>query len=224
MPDGRLVIGNKRYSSWSLRGWLAVHMAGLEVEEVVIPMAGAGPGGTAAIAAVSPSGLVPYLEHQGARIFESLAIAEYCAELAPHLWPADRAMRAEARSIASEMHAGFRGLRQAMPMNLGRDFSGGGRTSEALADIVRVEAVWAAALTRSRGPYLFGAEFTLADAMYAPVVARFLTWQPVLAPATLDYMAAVRAHPLMQRWYAEAALEPAAWQLPHYEAPAGFPA
>ena len=217
MAKGRLVIGNKRYSSWSLRGWLAVHLAGLEVEEVVIPLAG---GTTAAIKAASPNGMVPYLEHDGARIWESLAIAEYCAELAPGLWPADRAARAHARAIASEMHAGFRALRIAMPMNLGRTFPGRGRTPESLADIARVEAIWAEALAAHGGPFLFGARFTLADAMYAPVVTRFLTWQPELSATSRAYVQAVRAHPLMERWHAEAAAEPAAWLLDKYENPA----
>lgn len=217
MAKGRLVIGNKRYSSWSLRGWLAVHLAGLEVEEVVIPLAG---GTTAAIKAASPNGMVPYLEHDGARIWESLAIAEYCAELAPGLWPADRAARAHARAIASEMHAGFRALRIAMPMNLGRTFPGRGRTPESLADIARVEAIWAEALAAHGGPFLFGARFTLADAMYAPVVTRFLTWQPELSATSRAYVQAVRAHPLMERWHAEAAAEPATWLLDKYENPA----
>jgi len=217
MSKGRLVIGNKRYSSWSLRGWLAVHLAGLEVEEVVIPLAG---GSTAGIKAVSPNGMVPYLEHGGARIWESLAIAEYCAEAAPALWPADRAARAHARAIASEMHAGFRGLRMAMPMNLGRTFPGRGRTPEALADIARIESLWAEALAAHGGPFLFGAQFTLPDAMYAPVVTRFLTWQPELSATSRAYVQAVRAHPLMERWHAEAAAEPAAWLLDKYENPA----
>lgn len=217
MTKGRLVIGTKRYSSWSLRGWLAVHLAGLEVEEVVIPLAG---GGTEAIKAVSPNGMVPYLEHEGARIWESLAIAEYCAEFAPDLWPARRAARAHARAIAAEMHAGFRGLRMAMPMNLGREFAGRGRTPEALADIARIETIWAEALGAHDGPFLFGAAFGLADAMYAPVVTRFLTWTPELTARSRAYVCAVRAHPLMERWYAEAAAEPAAWLLDKYENPA----
>jgi glutathione S-transferase len=217
--DGRLVLGNRRYSSWSLRGWLAVRLAGLEVEEVVIPM---GPDGTPAIKAASPHGLVPYLEHRGARIWESIAIAEYCAEQAPGLWPEDRVARAAARSIAAEMHAGFRGLRQAMPMNLGREFPGGGRTPEALADITRIEALWREARAASGGPFLTGARLGLADAMYAPVVTRFLTWQPEIAADTRDYVAAVRAHLLLARWYAEALAEPAAWLLDKYEAPAGY--
>jgi len=214
MAEGRLVIGTKRYSSWSLRGWLCVHLAGLDVEEVVVPLAG---GSTAAIKAISPNGLVPYLEHRGARMWESVAIAEYCAELAPGLWPADRVARAHARSIAGEMHAGFRGLRMAMPMNLGRTFPGKGRTEETLADIARIEAIWAEALAAHGGPFLFGQEFTLADAMYAPVVTRFLTWQPELTAVSRGYCDAVRAHPLVARWYAEAAREPAAWLLDKYE-------
>jgi glutathione S-transferase len=217
MAEGRLVIGTKRYSSWSMRGWLAVHLARLDVEEVMVPLAGGG--GTLAIRAISPNGMVPYLEHRGARMWESLAIAEYCAEFAPALWPADRAIRAHARAIASEMHAGFRNLRIAMPMNLGRTFPGRGRTPECLADIARIEAIWAEALAAHGGPFLFGREFGLADVMYAPVVARFLTWQPELTATSRAYCDAVRAHPLVARWYTEAAAEPAAWLLDKYENP-----
>jgi glutathione S-transferase len=218
MAEGRLVIGTKRYSSWSMRGWLAVHLARLDVEEVMVPLAGGG--GTLAIKAISPNGMVPYLEHRGARMWESLAIAEYCAEFAPALWPADRAIRAHARAIASEMHAGFRNLRIAMPMNLGRTFPGRGRTPECLADIARIEAIWAEALAAHGGPFLFGREFGLADVMYAPVVARFLTWQPELTATSRAYCDAVRAQPLVARWYDEAAAEPAAWLLDKYENPA----
>jgi glutathione S-transferase len=218
MPEGRLVIGTKRYSSWSMRGWLAVHLAGLDVEEVMIPLAGGG--GTSALKTATPAGLVPYLEHRGARIWESLAICEYCAEIAPWLWPADRAARAHARSIAAEMHAGFRNLRMAMPMNLGRSFPGLGRTPESVADIARVEAIWAEALSAHGGPFLMGTEFGAVDAMYAPVVARFITWQPALSATSQRYMAAVRAHPLVARWYDEAATEPTEWLLDRYENPA----
>ena len=218
MAEGRLVIGTKRYSSWSMRGWLAVHLAGLDVEEVMVPLAGGG--GTLAIKAISPNGMVPYLEHRGARMWESLAIAEYCAEFAPALWPANRAIRAHARAIASEMHAGFRNLRMAMPMNLGRAFPGRGRTPECLADIARIEAIWAEALAAHGGPFLFGRDFGLADVMYAPVVARFLTWQPDLTATSRAYCDAVRAHPLVARWYDEAAAEPTDWLLDKYENPA----
>ncbi len=213
---GRLLIGNRRYSSWSLRGWLAVRLAGLDVEEVVIPMSA---GATPAIRDGTPAGLVPYLEHYGVRVWETLAICEYCAEFAP-LWPADRAARAEARSVAAEMHAGFRGLRAAMPMNLGRDdYAGLGATPEALADLRRIETVWAAARERfgNPGPYLFGADFGAADAMFAPVVARLLTYRPAISAATATYCEAVRGHPLVTAWYEAAAREPAAWCLEKYE-------
>jgi len=220
MAEGRLFIGNRRYSSWSLRGWLAVTLAGLDVTEVVLPLAGTGGKGSPAVLEISPSGLVPYLEHQGARVWESLAIAEYCAEFVPALWPAERVARAHARSIASEMHAGFRELRMAMPMNLGREFPGRGRTPGALADIARVEAIWAEALAAHGGPFLMGSAFTIPDVMYAPIVARFLTWQPEVSPTSLAYMAAVRAHPLVNAWYEGAMAEPEAWLLPKYENPA----
>jgi glutathione S-transferase len=213
MPN-RLVIGTKRYSSWSMRGWLAVRMAKLDVEEVVIPLAG---GATPAVKEATPAGMVPYLEHEGARIWESLAICEYCAELAPNLWPSDRVQRAHARSIASEMHAGFRELRMNMPMNTGREYPGHGRTEGSLRDIARIEALWAEAIASSRGPFLFGREFTLADAMYAPVVTRFLTWKPTLSAISEAYVAAVRAHPLVTRWYDEAAQEPPEWLIEKYE-------
>jgi glutathione S-transferase len=216
MADGRLVIGTKMYSSWSLRGWLAVHLAGLDVEEQVIPLAG---GSTLAVKESTPSGTVPYLEHQGAKVWESLAILEYCAEIAPHLWPRDRAARAAARSIAAEMHAGFRALRQAMPMTILNSFPGQGATPEALADVARIDAIWRQALAASGGPYLFGAEMGGADVMFAPVACRFLTWQPALSAEAEAYVRTLRAHPLMERWYAEAAREPAEWRLAHYEAP-----
>jgi glutathione S-transferase len=217
MPEGRLYIGNRRYSSWSMRGWLAVRLARLDVDEVLIHFTRPGP--TEAIGNLSPNGLVPYLEHSGARVWESLAVCEYCAEITPSLWPADRVARAHARAVSAEMHAGFAGLRQAMWMNLGRDFSGLGRTPDALADVARIEAMWSQ--TRQRfgagGPYLFGADFTAADAMYAPVVTRLLTWRPEISAATRAYCDAVRGHPLVSAWYDGAAAEPVEWLLPDYE-------
>jgi glutathione S-transferase len=218
MPEGRLVIGSRRYSSWSLRGWLAVRLAGLAVEEVVIPVSGTG--ATPAIRAASPSGLVPYLEHRGHAIWESLAIAEYCAEIEPALWPEDSIARAHARAISAEMHAGFRALRQSMPMNLGRHAPGFGQNDEVRADIARIEAIWGE--TRARfgagGAFLFGEHFTIADAMYAPVVARFLSYEPPLGPASRAYAAAIRAYPLIAAWYEAAAAEPVAWRIAKYEA------
>lgn len=214
MQEGRLVIGTRRYSSWSLRGWLMVRLAGLDVEEVLIPLA---EGPTAAIKTATPTGKVPYLEHRGVRVWESIAIAEYCAEFVPALWPSDRATRAWARAISAEMHAGFADLREAMTMNLFRDGVGLGRTEGALADIARIDAIWREALAASGGPFLFGATFGNADAMYAPVVCRFLTYGPELSPASRAYCAAVRAQPLMGEWYDLAAQEPAAWRLAKYE-------
>ena len=220
MPDGRLYLGTRRYSSWSLRGWLAVRLAGLDVEEVVIPLGDSRQAPTAAVAAVSPSGLVPYLEHGGQRIWETLAICEYCAEIEPALWPADRAARTRARVVSAEMHAGFRALRVAMPMVLNKTAAGAGQTPESLADVARIEALWRE--TRAEfgagGPFLFGAAFNAADAMFAPIVARLLCYQPPLAADTRAYCDAVRAHPLIAAWYDAAAQEPAEWRLPHYEA------
>jgi glutathione S-transferase len=216
MADGKLYLGTRRYSSWSLRGWLLVKLARLDVEEIVIPIAG---GVTEAVRAVSPNNMVPYLEHQGAKIWESIAIAEYCAEFEPGLWPADRLARAHARSIAAEMHAGFRALRMAMPMNLGRDYSGLGQNPESLADIAHVDHLWTT--TRAQygksGPYLFGETFNAADAMFAPVVARFLIFAAPLSEAASAYCKAVRAHVLVDQWYDEAAREPKSWHIEKYE-------
>jgi glutathione S-transferase len=217
MSEGKLLIGQYRYSSWSLRGWLAVRLAHLDVDIEVARFIRPGP--TPVIANTSPNSLVPYLEHRGARVWESLAVCEYCAEFERSLWPEERVARAHARSIAAEMHAGFHGLRMNMWMNLGRDFSGLGRTDDALADIARIEAIWAD--TRRRfaggGPYLFGTAFTAADVMYAPVITRFLTWRPEISAATQSYVDAVRAHPLIVEWYDSAAREPEAWRVAEYE-------
>jgi glutathione S-transferase len=217
MTDGTLYIGNKRYSSWSMRGWLAVRLAGLDVTERLIEFERPGP--TRAIAELSPNGLVPLLEHKGALVWESLSICDYCAEIEPSLWPADRVARAHARSIAAEMHAGFRDLRTAMWMNLGRDFAGLGRTPGALRDIARIEALWADTTARfgGGGPFLFGAGFGAADAMFAPVVARLLGWGVDVSDVTSAYCAAVRSHPLVAEWYDGAAWEPDAWLIEDYE-------
>lgn len=214
MADGTLYLGTRRYSSWSLRGWLAVRLAGLNVSEVVIPLAG---GSTPAVKQASPSGFVPYLEHQGIAVWDSLAIGEYCAELAPALWPAARAERATARAIAAEMHAGFRELRLNMPMSLFRSARGAGMTASVADDITRIDHIWQTALDRSGGPFLFGAGLTIADAMYAPVVCRFLTYAPSLSDAAQSYCATLRSHALMEEWYSAASAEPEAWFIPRME-------
>jgi len=217
MTEGVLYIGQRRYSSWSMRGWLAVRLAGLDVDVRVLKFTRPGP--TKAISEISPNGLVPFLEHNGARVWESLAICDYCAEVAPSLWPAERVARAHARSMSAEMHAGFRDLRMAMWMNLGRDYAGLGRTPGALQDIARIEALWAETRTRfgGGGQFLFGASLGAADAMFAPVVARFLGWKPEVSDATTAYCEAVRAHPLVAEWYDGAAAEPVEWLVEDYE-------
>jgi glutathione S-transferase len=217
MTENRLFIGTRRYSSWSLRGWLAVRLARLDVTEIVIPLAG---GTTPAVKSATPSGTVPYLEHDGARVWESLAICDYCAEIAPQLWPADRIARAHARAVAAEMHAGFRELRTAMPMSLFRAAAGAGRTPGAILDVARIDAIWMQALAAHGGPFLFGASFGNADAMFAPIVARFLTYQPDLSPPSRAYCEAVRAHPLVAGWYDAASVEPSDWFIARYEEPA----
>lgn len=215
---GRIIIGTRRYSSWSLRGWLPVRLAGLDVEEVAIPLAG---GNTASIKMLSPSGTVPLLDHGGNLVWESLAIAEYCAEQNSKLWPADPGARALARCVSAEMHAGFAALRKNMPMSLFRSARGAGRTPECLADIARVEAIWHECRSRfgAGGPYLFGADFTIPDAMYAPVVCRFLTYQPELTAESQAYVKAVRAHKLMEEWFTKAKAEPASWAVPSNDTP-----
>ena len=217
MSAGTLYIGTRRYSSWSLRGWLMVRLAGLDVDVQVIPLAA---GTTAAIAAVSPSGLVPYLEHDGNRVWDSLAIGEYCAELAPGLWPDDRRARTRARVLAAEMHAGFRPLRLAMPMNLGRARPlANGIAADVQADIDRICRLWQDARQAhgAGGPFLFGAAFGAADAMFAPVVARLAGYRVPLGEGPAAYRDAVLAHPLMVQWAEDAASEPSSWQLDGYE-------
>ena len=217
MSDGTLFIANRRYSSWSLRGWLAVRLARLDVEEKLLPLSGTGQ--TPDIQAVSPSGKLPTLHHRGAVIWESVAIADYCGEIAPHLWPADPAAHWFARSIAAEMHAGFRDLRIALPMVIGVDRTDIAFSPEVLGDIVRIERIWAEARSRfgAGGPYLFGATFGLADAMFAPVVLRFLAYHPPLSAAAQEYCHSVRNHPLVAAWCEGAKAEPEAWRRERYE-------
>lgn len=217
--DGRLVIGTRRYSSWSLRGWLAVRLAGLNVVDQVLPLRGGGQ--TFELREISPNGLVPYLEHKEARIWESLAICEYCAEISPALWPENRLARAWARSISAQMHGGFPALRQALPMNLGRRMRprADGLSEDVQADIAALLDVWERTLDAfsGQGPYLFGPEMGIADAMFAPIATRFYSYGVELTDATQAYSNAVRAHPLMKEWARLAEAEPQAWQLERYE-------
>jgi glutathione S-transferase len=219
MSEFTLFIGNKTYSSWSLRGWLACKIAGIAFKEVVIPLDE--PATQPDIRKVSQAGLVPILKHGEVTVWETLAIGEYLAELYPQsgLWPANRAARAVARAISAEMHAGFRDMRQAMWMNTRRTFPGKGRTPGALANITRITEIWRTtrAAYGAGGPYLFGAKLNFADAMYAPVVTRFTTWQPALPADAKAYVEAVSTHPFMTEWLSAAAAE--SWVLPKYETP-----
>jgi glutathione S-transferase len=204
-----LVIGNKNYSSWSLRPWLVLRQAGLGFEEVRIGLHE--PGTRAAILRHSPAGRVPVLHHGERRIWESIAICEYVAELAPAagLWPEDPGARAQARSISAEMHAGFAALRSGFPMNV-RGVGAPIPWSDAVrADIERVIGIWTTCRQRwgAGGPFLFG-RFTIADAMYAPVVSRFRTYGVALEEPARSYAGAVWSLPAMQAWAADAAAEP----------------
>jgi len=210
MSAWTLVVGNKNYSSWSLRGYLAVAQTGVPFEEIVIPLSQ--PDSKDELLRHSPSGLVPVLRHGSVEVWESLAIAEYCAEQFPAagLWPADAAARALARAVSAEMHAGFAPLRQHMPMNMRASHPGRGRTEASLANIARITKLWrqCRAGHGGGGPFLFGAGFTVADCMFAPVVSRFRTYGVELDEVCAGYAAAVWAHPPLARWFAAACAEP----------------
>jgi glutathione S-transferase len=211
-----LVIANKAYSSWSLRPWLALKHAGAAFDEVVIPLRQ--PDTPANIAKWSPAGKVPVLRHGDVTIWESIAILEYLAELFPNagLWPADRAARAHARTISAEMHAGFVALRSHFNMNLRRRRPKSGRMPEVEQDIARITAMWRDCRARfgHGGPFLFGS-FSNADAMYAPVVTRFETYEVALDGECRAYADAILALPAMRTWYADAVAEP--WTIAEYE-------
>jgi glutathione S-transferase len=208
VPDYTLVIGNKNYSSWSLRPWLLMRHAGLAFHEIRIPLYT--PESKARIREHSPSGRVPCLLDGGLAIWDSLAICEYLAERHPELelWPAAPAARAVARSVSAEMHAGFQHLRANMSMNCRSQFPGLGRTVEVAGEIERIQRMWADCRTRfgASEPFLFG-RFCIADAMYAPVVLRFRTYQVQLNPVGRQYADAVLALPALQEWVAAAVAE-----------------
>jgi glutathione S-transferase len=210
MADFTLYIGNKNYSSWSLRGWLMVKAAGIAFEEVMIRLSQ--PNTKAEVMRHSPSGRVPALVHGNDTVWESLAIGEYLAEIHPDtdLWPRDRAARAVARSVSTEMHAGFSALRNHFPMNVRSSFPNRASTPEVQADIDRITAIWHDCRTRfgKDGPFLFGATFGNADAMYAPVVSRFRTYKVDLDAGAQAYCDAVWSWPPMQEWAAAAKKEP----------------
>jgi glutathione S-transferase len=202
-----LYIGNKNYSSWSLRAWLLLQHFGLPFREVMVSVAGRD--FNPALKPLAGNARVPCLhDAQGFQVWESLAIAETLAERCPAMWPAAALARARARSIASEMHAGFARLRTAMPMNLKFRLQGRPASAEVQRDIDRIVEIWEEArrdFAGERGPYLFG-EFSIADAMYAPIVWRFHIYNVPLSPVAAAYRDVMLAHPGMQAWY-RAALE-----------------
>jgi glutathione S-transferase len=206
----QLVIGNKNFSSWSLRPWLLLKQAGLPFREIPVHLRQADT--KAQILAHSPSGKVPALIDGDLTVWDSLAICEYLAEKASlnhvDLWPADPKARAEARSVSAEMHSGFAALRQQMSMEVAASRPGEGQTPEVLADIARIAALWTSSRERfaAAGPFLFG-DFSVADAMYAPVAFRFHTYGVELPPLAAAYRDTLLALPAMREWAAGARAE-----------------
>jgi glutathione S-transferase len=195
-----LTISSKNYSSWCLRGWLLCRMAGLEFQEKMVPASDAS--ARAELLLLSPSFLVPALSHNGIKIWDTLAIAEYLNETFPEagMLPKDAAARAHCRAVSGEMHSGFTNLRSALPMNLKSHYPNFKIWAGAQADIDRIAAIWRECLGIYKGPYLFGAKPTLADAMYAPVVTRFQTYDVKLDRAAQDYCETILALSDMQEW------------------------
>ncbi|MGF6769836.1 glutathione S-transferase [Paraburkholderia sp. GAS199] len=198
----KLLIGDKNYSSWSMRPWLLLKHFGIPFDEVLIHLNE--PGMKAAILAYAPagSGKVPcLLDDDGSATWDSLAIAETLAERFPQhaLWPRDAAARRHARCVSAEMHSGFGELRGNMWMNIRASFPGKNATAGVLADIARIEAIWRQCLDAYGGPFLFG-EFGIADAMYAPVAMRFNTWRPALSEVSAAYVERVTAQPAVKAW------------------------
>jgi glutathione S-transferase len=211
-----LIIGNKNYSSWSLRPWIAMKVAGIAFDEIVIPLYQ--PGSREQVLQYSPAGKVPVLIDGDRHIWESLAILEYLAEKFPDagLWPSDASARSHARVVAAEMHAGFAALRRACPMNLWLPLKPRPQTDEVMADVARIEALWSDCRARfgQGGRFLFGA-FCGADAMYAPVVARLHNYGLGVGKPARVYMDAVMALPAWAEWRDAALKEP--WVMRHNE-------
>lgn len=193
----KLHIGNKNYSSWSMRPWLALRAGGIAFEEVqhFLPEVGGKP----IFGAVSPNARVPALDLGGVVIAESLAICEWAAEQNTALWPKDATARALARSAAAIMHSGFADLRRDAPMNIRRRTDAGRMTADGLADAAHVDELWRDWLSRSGGPFLFGA-WSIADAMYAPVVTRFVTYAIPSSPEAQGYIDRMWAEPSFSAW------------------------
>ena len=207
MTTATLTISSKNYSSWSLRGWLLCRMAGLNFDEV--PIAINDVNARQELLLLSPSVLVPRLTHGDVTVWDTLAIAEYLAEIAPRagLLPENQAARAHCRAVSGEMHSGFYNLRSALPMNLKARHDSFKMFSGARPDVDRIRAIWSQCLKTYGGPYLFGS-LSLADAMYAPVCARFRTYAVPLDPELTAYRDRILEWPLMQEWTGGANSEP----------------
>jgi glutathione S-transferase len=210
MADLTIYLGNKNYASWSLRPWLVLKRTTVAFDEVVIPLYQ--PGSRETVLKYSPSGHVPALRHGAITVWDSLAICDYLAESFPNfeLWPKDQAARALARSVSAEMHSGFQAMREHLPMNVRSSFPGRGVTPEVQADINRIMAIWRDCRTRfgeGNGDFLFG-NFTIADAMFAPVVSCFRTYKTDLEREAQAYCDTIIALPAMQEWMAAAKNEP----------------
>ena len=208
MAKAELTLSSKTYSAWSLRGWLLCRLAGLDVEERMVAMND--PNNRAELLLLSPSVLVPRLTHEGASVWDTLAIAEYLHELYPkaHMYPDDRIARAHCRAISGEIHSGFSNLRSALPMNLKVMHEKFPVFSGAKPDIERIESIWADCFDRYRGPFLFGEKPTVADAMYAPVTRRFLTYAVAISDKSAAYCGAIDRWEPMKEWLAAAKAEP----------------
>ena len=208
MSKTTLSISSKNYSSWSLRGWLMVKMAGLEFTEVSIATDTAD--ARAELLLLSPSILVPSLSHGKVKVWDTLAIGEYLNEIAPkaNLLPTNQVHRAHCRAICGEMHSGFSALRSSLPMNIKAKMKGFKVWSKAQLDIDRITEIWKECLLTYKGPFLFGKHMTLADAMYAPVVLRFKTYGVSLTPACMKYCEQILSTEFLQEWIKAAQAEP----------------
>ena len=207
-PVATLTLSSKNYSSWSLRGWLLAKFSGLPFTETMVSPDDAD--ARRELLLLAPSIRVPRLEHDGARVWNTLAIAQYLDEVCPDagLFPADRLARAHCRSISGEMNSGFANLRSSLPMNLKARLPGHKIWGGAQPDIDRIVEIWTDCIATYGGPYLFGARRTVADAMYAPVVTRFLTYDVKLNRPCIEYTRTIMAMPEMAEWIAAARREP----------------
>ncbi len=200
-----LTIGNKNYSSWSLRPWVLLKQLGIPFEERLVPFGSAG--GVSPFAGFSPSGRVPCLVDGGSTIWDSLAITEYLAESHPQVWPQDKATRAWARCVAAEMHSGFSNIRNTCTMNCGIRVRLHAWPPALLAEWQRLDALWCEGLQRFGGPFLAGPQFTAADAFFAPVAFRAQTYSPPLSNEAAAYLQRLRQLPPMADWVASALRE-----------------